>query len=271
MRLCVSNIAWDVGEDSAIRDTLRAHGVEGVEVAPTKIWPNPIQASDQDLSRYRGFWEAQSMSIPALQSLLFGRPELKIFDDQQTREQTLAYLTRIMTLGAKLGATALVFGSPKNRATGTLAAERVREIAVEFFRRAGEAAYLSGTQLAIEPNPPDYGCDFIRTVREGADFVRRVDHPGFRLHVDASAMILNGEDLEAAIEEAAGWMIHFHISDPQLDVLGRRPEEHRRMARALRRIGWKKWISIEMRGGQIQSNQVAVERALQFAKEIYFQ
>jgi D-psicose/D-tagatose/L-ribulose 3-epimerase len=269
MRLCISNIAWDAEEDNPIAGVLRAHGVEGIEIAPTKIWPRPTETSDAEVAACRNSWQARGLAIPAMQALLFGHPELTIFGDPLAREHTLCYLARMSALGAKVGATVLVFGSPRNRAIGNLAPERALPIAVEFFRRAGEAAQNTGVQLAIEPNPSQYGCDFIRTIQEGIDLVRKVDHRGFRLHVDASAMILNGEDFESVIDEASPWMAHFHISDPHLGVLGCHWDAHRRMASALRRAGWNRWISIEMRSAQAQSNQAAVERALQFAREVY--
>jgi D-psicose/D-tagatose/L-ribulose 3-epimerase len=269
MKLCISNIAWDADEDAAIAELLRQFGVQGVEIAPTKIWPNPAGVAGEAVAEYRAFWETRGMPIAALQALLFGHPELTIFRDQATRDQTIDYLGEIAVLGGALGAGVLVFGSPKNRAIGSSAADEVRRIGVDFFRKAGEAACRAGVRIAIEPNPPEYGCDYVRTVEEAVDLVRRVDHPGFGLHMDASAMILNGEDFESAIEGAAGLMAHFHISDPHLAVLGAHPEEHRRIAAALRRTGWTGWVSIEMRGGQTQPNRDGIERALHFACEIY--
>lgn len=272
MRLSISNIAWNSDEEGEIREILPAYRVEGVEVAPTKIWSDPSRADSAELARYRAFWGERGLSIPALQALLFGRPELRLFADEPTRASMLSYLTSIMGVGAGLGATALVFGSPKNRLAAGLEPGLAMEIAVEFFYKAGVAACASGVVLCVEPNPPQYGCDFIRTVKEGADLVRRVDHPGFRLHVDASALILNQEDVDQAIEEAADCMAHFHISDPFLNVLGGHASAHRRMAAALRRCGWSRWISIEMRGQQgPHPNRGNIERALAFVNEVYLQ
>jgi len=39
MKLAVSNIAWPREQDAAVADLLREHGVRGIEVAPTKVWP----------------------------------------------------------------------------------------------------------------------------------------------------------------------------------------------------------------------------------------
>src|SRR4051812_10329496 len=53
MRLAISNIAWPVGADDEAAPLLNAHGVEGVELALTKIWPEPLDASAADVRAYR--------------------------------------------------------------------------------------------------------------------------------------------------------------------------------------------------------------------------
>jgi D-psicose/D-tagatose/L-ribulose 3-epimerase len=164
----------------------------------------------------------------------------------------------------------LVFGSPKNRQRGALALDEALEIACEFFRRLGVRAAGLGVQLCIEPNPADYGCDFIRTLREGAELVRRVDSPGFRLHADSSAMILNGEDAAVDLAAAFDCLAHFHISDPFLDPPSRHAERHRSFARQLRALGYAGYVSIEMRSGAGTSNLEAVRTALAFARRTYF-
>jgi sugar phosphate isomerase/epimerase len=271
MKLCISNIAWEPQEDDQIVPILQAFGVEGLEVAPTKGWPDPTQATDESIAAYRERWQSRSITIPAMQALLFGHPELKIFEDAATRDLTLQYLSKICELGSKLGARVLVFGSPKNRLAGALAPEAALEIGADFFRRAGAIAQAHGVQIGIEPNPPQYGCDFIQTVAQALELVRRVDHPGFGLHVDVSSIILNGEPVEATLAQAAEAMIHFHVSEPQLGLIGTSGEIHRRVAQALRQIHWNGWISIEMRSGAMSENASAVEHALAFVRDTYFQ
>jgi len=272
MKLAISNIAWTAAEEAAVRELLPEYGVEGVETAPTKTWEKPTEASEAQLAEYRRFWESAGMRIPAMQALLFGRPELKIFESEEIREKTLAYLDGMMRVGASLGAKALVFGSPKNRLKGALDMDAAILVAADFFERAGELAQARGVTLCIEPNPPEYGCDFVNTVAEGVRLAKAVNHAGFRLHMDASAMILNGEDPGEAIREAAEWMAHFHISDPNLETPGGHAGEHRKMAEGLRAIGWSGWISIEMRSRPAGGDNLgAVRQALRFARQTYLE
>lgn len=269
MKIAVSNIAWNIEEDAAVAALLREFKVKGVELAPTKVWPLPDAVDETSARDYRNFWLDQGCEIVAFQALLFGRPELCLFTSDEAREKTFAYLSTIIGLAEKLGACALVFGSPKNRAVGEMKPSRAAEIAIEFFGRIGEVAASHGTCFCIEPNPVDYGCDFVRTAAEGLELVRRVNHPGFRLHLDAGALTMNGEDYERAIAECIEWMAHFHVSEPNLEIIGRRNTPHCRIARALRTANYQNWVSVEMRGAQARPNTTALRDALDFVTSTY--
>jgi sugar phosphate isomerase/epimerase len=269
MKISISNIAWDPCEEAEVARLMAERGIRGVELAPTKIWPSLEGATGEAARDYRDGWEAQGVKVVAFQSLLFGRPELGLFQSEEVREETFAYLSRVIRLGSEMGARALVFGSPRNRLVGELAPARAMDVAVEFFFRLGEVAQRHQTLFCIEPNPTAYGCDFIRTAAEGRELVARVNHPGFRLHLDAGVMALNGEPYERAIEEGFEYLAHFHISEPQLAVVGNGQTDHARVARHLRQLGYDRWVSLEMRPGWAAPNTISVQRALDFVAEVY--
>jgi sugar phosphate isomerase/epimerase len=269
MKLAISNLAWSPAEDGEVAALLQSFEVQGVELAPTKLWPDLTQAQDADLIAYRAFWQRQGIRIVALQSLLFGQPELVIFRDQETRLQTLNYLRRVMHLAARLGAQILVFGSPRNRLRNELSAQQSRAIAVEFFRQVGDLAAQHDVYFCIEPNPVAYGCDFICTATEGVELVRAVNHPHFRLHLDAGGMTLSEEDYAEAITASRKLLAHFHISEPQLAIIGDGQSDHASVARALRHNAYDNWVSIEMLNKTALPNPQAVRQALACATEYY--
>ena len=269
MKVAISNIAWPAAEEPQAAAVLVAKGVQGLEVAPTAVWSSPTEEPMEAVRAYRDGWRARGVRIVACQSLLFGRPDLCLFTTDAARRQTLAYLSAIIQLAGALGAEALVFGSPKNRQVRDTPPAVAWSLAVEFFRTLGDVAARHQTCLCIEPNPPAYGCDFIRTAAEGRELVRQVDHPGFRLHLDAAALTLSGEDGARAIEESFPWLRHFHASEPQLGVVGSGVTDHARFADRLRRLGYQHWVSVEMRSGWTQPSVRAVESALQFALDAY--
>ena len=81
MRLAVSNIAWAADEQDAILAALPGMGVAGVEIAPTMIWPGWEGAAVDAARDLRGRLEGQGLAVPALQAILFARPDLHVFGD----------------------------------------------------------------------------------------------------------------------------------------------------------------------------------------------
>lgn len=246
MKLAVSNIAWTPEADADVAGLLEELGIQGVEIAPTKLWPS-LTAVDASVIAYRQLWEQRGLTVVALQSLLFGRPDLRVFGTAAERRRTLDHLHTVMRIGRLLGAGPLVFGSPKNRATHGLHPAEVESIAVEFFREAGRMAAELGVVLCIEPNPPRYDCDFVNTAEQGRRLVEMVASPGFGLHLDAAALTLSGEHLEASIAASSLLLRHFHASEPELRPLGMGGVDHAAAAAALRSCGYSNWVSLEMR------------------------
>lgn len=247
MKLAVSNIAWPREEASAAAEALVACGVTGLEVAPTLLWPDPLAATPAEVRAARQWWAERGLTIVAAQSLLFGRPDLVIFGSADARQATRAYLARVAGLCGEVGATRLVFGSPKNRLVGAMPRPEADQIALEFFAGVADDCAAAGVQLVLEPNPPQYGADFAVNAAEALDLVRRIDRPGLGLHLDTGCMTLAGDAVPATLASAADSLRHFHVSEPYLAVPCTDAVDHVGFAAALARIGYQGWVSIEMR------------------------
>lgn len=248
MKLAVSNIAWPKERDEAVADVLNQFGVAGIEVAPTKIWPQPLIAADAEIDSYRELWASRGIDIVAAQALLFGKPELTLFDSAATREATLDHLAGIVRVCGRLGASSLVFGSPKNRRIGSLAKEDVERIAVGFFTRLADIAVAASTCIVMEANPPVYGADWITTVAEAIELVERVNHPAFRLHLDTGCMTLAGDSIPATFARGRQLVRHFHVSEPDLAAPGTSSKvDHAAFAAELHSMEYAGWVSLEMR------------------------
>lgn len=248
MRLAVSNIAWRPDEDRAMARLLAAAGVDAVEVAPTRLWPRPLEVEGDAVDAYVQLWRDHGVEVVSMQALLFGRPDLQLFGDAADREVLFAYLCGIHRLAARMGARRLVFGSPGNRRIGARSAAEAEDIAAAFFARIGRDAAAVGVELCIEPNPPSYGCDFVTRAAEGLALVQRVGEAGFGLHLDAAGTALAGDDPAAAVRACAGHLRHFHVSAPQLGHVCRGGAiDYPGVVAALRASGYDQLVSIEMR------------------------
>ena len=269
MRLAVSNLAWDAHEDEQVAELMRSLGIGGMEVAPTRIWENPLSSSKHQRSEVKTRWADRGVAIVSLQALLFGRPDLVLFESEARRRLTLDYLGGIIELAADLGASRLVFGSPRNRAKGGMTKDEADEVALPFFRSVGDAATDAGVVFCIEPNPIDYDCDWITTLDEGHRFVARLGHPDVGVNADSGGITLSGEDPATVIPRAIGTIAHFHISEPQLAPIGTSGVDHIRLADALRASGYAGWVSVEMRPPSPENRLQTLEESFRRAVSHY--
>ncbi len=270
MKLAISNIAWLEDEDDLVLPILKEYGVRGIEIAPSRYWRNPLEATSEDIQEKKKFLNLAGFDVPAAQSLLFGHPELMIFEDVETRNRTLDYLVQVGVLCSQMGARVLIFGSPKNRKRAGVSMDNAMDIASDFFYSIAEKIASFDIKICIEPNPIDYDCDFINTTSEGLELVKRVNHPNFRLHLDTSAMTLNNEDPALITTKVLLWTAHIHISEPHLGLIGSGVTNHKVFAEALHLQHYDGWISLEMRSGLLPNNLDSITQALDFTRSVYF-
>lgn len=269
MRLAISNIAWDVDEDADIAELLKRNGIDAIDIAPSKYFPNPVEASDEEISRVRCWWAERGIEITGMQALLFGTTGLNVFGSQETRETMLRHLAAVCRIGAGLGATRLVFGSPRNRDRSGLNDEQVAEIAIPFFRQLGDIAQAQGVQICLEPNPACYGANFMTTSAETAEVVRQVAHPAVRMQLDIGALTINDEDPAVVLQYSASLIGYIHVSEPELVPIGDAGTNHIKLATCLRQLLPRHIVSIEMLASKSESHLASVERALVVATRNY--
>ncbi|MBW3577913.1 MAG: sugar phosphate isomerase/epimerase [Actinobacteria bacterium] len=270
MKLAVSNIAWEDPFDPEVLELLRGAGVTALEVAPTKLWPELTTVRAHEVAQVRQRLAGAGFEVVAMQALLYGQPEFQLFGDEQHVEQLIAYLGTVLRIAGQLGAEVAVFGSPRNRLRGDLPEEIATARAAAVFARIAQSAAEHGVTVVLEANPPAYGADFVTTVTEALDLVRRVDHPGLRLHLDTACMRLAGDDVVTAITDGAGLLSHVHASEPELGpVPGDGRTQHELAADALRGIGYQGHVSIEMRPVAAGRQAQTVADAVAFVQRVY--
>lgn len=270
MKLAISNIAWTNEEEADVAAKLRELGVRCVEIAPTKRWDDPTKATPEQINEYVKWWRGYDIEIVAFQSMLFARPDLKMFESSELRDEMRQYLADFLRLAGDMGAGRLVFGSPKNRQRGAMSVEEADGIASRFFAELGEVAKQHNTMLCIEPNAPQYNCDYVTTADEGARLVRTINSEGIGLHLDTACMVLAGDDIGESIRNNGDILKHFHVSAPMLDrVYDRDDVDYRAAAYALKSIGYEGVVSIEMRPGEQGENVKRVEDAVSFVQSVF--
>ncbi len=253
MKLAVSNIAWAPADRDAAYAILRGAGITGLEIAPGLFFDGAADVfvpTEVEAEAALGAMRRAGLELVSMQSLLFGVEGAALFEGEAGLDRLRAGMGRAITLAGRVGIPNLVFGSPRQRnMPDGLDREAAGSLAVDVFRRFGDAAAVAGTRISIEPNPAAYGTNFLNRIAEAEAFVRRVDHPAITLIVDVGALHMNGDfdTVEAVAERAVALVSHVHISEPNLDPAPARAGQAARVMTAMTGAGYGGWFSIEMK------------------------
>jgi D-psicose/D-tagatose/L-ribulose 3-epimerase len=268
MKIAISNIAWLPEEDRDALAMLRECGLSAVEAAPSRWWPDPAKATAEEARERRERLHTDGLSVAGFQAILFGKPDLTLFDSADQRRACLNYLTHIAQLLAICGGGPIVFGAPKNRLVpAAMSRAEADRIAVEFFvELAGRAARL-GVWYCLEPNPTGYGCNYVTHVADAARIVRQVNSPGLRMQIDAGELAMNDEAVARIVGEHHDIIGHVHVSQPMLGSFEAPWAGHSALASALTSAGYTGFASVEMK--RPTDGLKGVRGAVKFARQCY--
>jgi sugar phosphate isomerase/epimerase len=246
MKFSCSNIAWTTEQESYALDVLEKNSIKGIEVAPTVVWPNWEGATFSNAKLYKEKLRDRGFEIPAMQAIMFGKNATSIFEINQ-QENILTHLELVAELAGGLEAKAVVFGSPKLRNTELPVEDAISEV-VNFFRKIATYFNNNGSCFCIEPCGKMYGSTFITSAKEAVMLVEEINHPGFGVHIDASALHEANEVIEDIhIKDIK----HYHISEPGLIEFSNSVIPHVHNLKYLKEHNYEKWCSVEMKNSNI--------------------
>ena len=267
MRLSVSNLAWGAEHHGEALDLLGRMGVQGIEVAPTKIsqW---TELTPKRIRSYRSEIEAAGLRVSSLQAIFYGVRGAALLKDPAAFQVMADHMRQVAEVGALLGAEVLVYGAPSARLRGNLSQEAAKTLAAERFAVLGDIAGYFGLTIGIEPVPEAYGGDFLTSAFDVIELVRELRHPSVRLHLDTGCVLLAGDEIDEAIREGFAWLGHFHVAEPHLGDFVNPTAKHKTASVALRHYGYDRWLAIEMRE-QPGNPMRALCEAIEFVRATY--
>ncbi len=255
MKLSVSNIAWHPEQKLEAYALMRDYGVTGLEFAPSLLFPNlasPLHATVGDCNRVLARIAEFDLQPSSMQSLLFGVSDAQLFGSPIARDTLRETTIHAIALAERLGCQNLVFGAPKNRAIPPgMDDVQARAIWHDAFLRIGDAAAAAGVVVALEPNPVQYGTNFMTTIVDTLAIVTSLNHPAIRMNLDLGAAVMTEEiaTLETWLPAALNASNHVHLSAPELAPLATQAPAVQRLLSALEAADWQNWVSVEMCGG----------------------
>ena len=255
MKLSASNIGWSAEQDDLVMRYMADHGFSGLEVAPTRVFPDKPY---DDLSRASCYAakikEEYGLSICSMQSIWYGQTQ-KIAESAENREYLLRYTQKAIQFADAVGCTNLVFGCPRNRSTAHAGEAQIID---EFLRQCAELALPYGVVIALEANPTIYHTNYINTTPQAIELIKTLNHPCLKLNLDFGTVIENNEALDW-IKKDGNLIYHVHISEPNLLPIQERAE-HNELIYWLSQCGYSGFISVEMgSNGNLQRSLEYIE------------
>ena len=267
MKLAISNIGWVEENDEQIYGFMKRYGYSGLEIAPTRIFPNAPYEKLREAEKWAKKLEReQGFCVPSMQSIWYGRQE-KIWGTKEERKILTGYTKMAIDFALALGCGNIVFGCPKNRC---IPEGESWETAVAFFKELGDYAAAKGTVIGMEANPVINHTNFINDTASALKFIRQVDSRGFLLNLDVGTMLYNEEDI-SELKGNVKYINHVHISEPGLRPIEERAL-HGELFDRLTEEKYEKYVSIEMSkdGGldQIEKSLKYVRNKASFASDL---
>ena len=260
-KISISNIAWTIENDFIIYKLMKEKGFSGLEIAPTRIFPeNPYGSCIKAKSWVDSIRENYGFVVPSMQSIWYGHQE-QLFGSDKERRVLISYTKKAIDFAEAIGCKNLVFGCPKNRNMP----EGVDEnIGIDFFKEVGDYAFEHNTVIGMEANPQIYNTNYINDTASVLELIEKVDSKGFLLDLDVGTMIANNESV-TILTGKEHLINHVHISEPGLKVIEQR-EIHKQLAYLLRKYDYKKYVSIEV---SRQDDIRNIEKMMNYVKDVF--
>lgn len=222
-------------------------GYVGLELAPFTLAEDPSTLTEQDAGRIGRTVRQAGLEVTGLHWLLLKPDGLHLTTpDDAVRARTVAFVQHLARLCAAMGGEVLVWGSPAQRSLeDSWEHEAARSQAAEAVHQICEVAGELGVTVAMEPLPPSY-TNFLSSAEETRAFLRQVDHPACRLHLDVNAMSHEEGAIASVIEASAEDLHYFHANDPCLLGPGMGEVDYGPIRTALEKVGYDGWLSVEV-------------------------
>ncbi len=246
VKYAISNIALSAFTHDVELNQLREMGFRGLEIAPSRVWHDTWKGlSAAEVSVYRTTVERAGLQAVGLHSLFYDHPDLGLFKNAEGRQHSLDFLVHLSAVCRDLGGKTLVWGGGRRR--GATPIEEATREAINFMSDLCRRVEGHGTCFCFEPLGPN-DSDFINSAYDALKIVKEIDHASLRVQLDAKALVENDEVELETFQNVEKYLVHFHVNEPGLNVLGSSGEiDHAALSSHLKAIKYNGYLSLEQR------------------------
>jgi sugar phosphate isomerase/epimerase len=145
--------------------------------------------------------------------------------------------------------------------------ERARKSFVNALRECGKFAENEGVLLGIEPINR-YEIDSIQTIDEAVGILKETGFPNIGIVADTFHMnIEEDEPIYKSIRKCKDHLFHVHVADNNRKVPGAGHLMFRRFFKALREIGYDRFVSVEI-VSYLPKFETVAEKSIRYLRKI---
>ncbi len=248
-------------------------GYDAIEIAPFTIANDVMEISVQTRKEIRQTAEKIGIEISGIHWVLVQTEGFHLtHPDVAVRERTSKYFSELVDFCADIGGEIIVVGSPKQRdLMQGVSQEQAWDFATEIFREPVMRAEHRAVTICFEPLAPTE-TNFINTAVEAIRFTQQLNTPHFKIILDVKAMCSETSGgalaLPQIIRESWPHFAYFHANDKNLKGPGFGEVDFKPIAAALREVGYKGFISVEVFNFEEGAGVIAT-KSFEYLKQVF--
>jgi len=257
----ICNDAFENREIADIFQYVGDLGYDGVELNPYTLCETLDGLSLAERVCIRKAAESVGIEIVGIHSILKGPKGFFHINhpDAAVRADTLKHLNALITLCGDLGGKVIPLGASKQRKVlPGLTHQQAWDYAVEVFEGVLETAEKCGVVLCLEPLSYRL-TDFITKASEAVRMVEEINHPNFKMMLDVRSASDDEMPIPELIRRSANYLAHFHANDDNGRGPGAGNADYEGISVALKEIGYKGYLSVEVFDFQPDPETIAIE------------
>ena len=244
MKFSFTNLAWDKKDENKVLSFLKKNKINFIEYSTYKLCGN--RTTKKELFKIKKKYSNRHIQLYSMQSLLFNVEDAYIFGKKYQQNIFVSEIIKKIKIAKVLGTKVLVFGSPSNKNKFGKSLKFCDQIMVKFLRKISKICMLNKINFCIEPNPKEYGCEYLANTSHAIKLIKKVNHPNIKLNFDLGSTIMNNENYKKILIKNIDLIGHIQISAPKLKGITRIKSKALNFLKFLKILGYKNKITIEM-------------------------
>ncbi|MGI6297897.1 MAG: sugar phosphate isomerase/epimerase family protein [Saccharofermentanales bacterium] len=226
------------GDIEDLCERSRKYGYDGIEI-------HLVNPGDYDWDKISKTKDDYGLSVTALATgREFHQNKLYLLDENpQVRRDAINRLKEHIDVGAKLGALVIV-GSMRKDIPDFQRYDYYEGLHNEAVLELAEYAEPKNVTIILE-NILTFTSNFMNTMRQTADVVRKINKPNVKIHLDTYSMLMEDNDIPGAIQYCMPELEYVHFADSARLYPGGGNVDFPLFLNTLLNVGYKGWIVTE--------------------------